>query len=593
MVNAAFVGVIVALLVLLGGAAAWTYYEANLRPVANVGGVEIRPDMVRARQALLHLRLDREERRLVDAVTAGDITSAAAGQRGQEIASRRQQVGVLAEGGLIDIIFQSQLAAEMGIVPSDEEIDQRQQRDLAGAERRHVQVIAIEPEVSEGAVFPTFRQQSVARERAEEALAALEAGRPWEEVAAEYSTDENAQSAGDLGFIGPVHTLDQFTIDALFQTPVGETTNLIRGDDSTYRIGRVVEVQAAGEDFTYADAVRSRVSEERHRQFIAWELASERLSRQVTDEALAATPEQLRLAHIRIENVQPGEEPGEDDEDQIHYSEILYSPNDDPITAPDLDENDPAWEPAREEAEAAVAELLAIEDTAQRLERFREIAREHSDNDITAPDGGDAGAVSRDIPPSEVGDALFDTAHDEDTLIGPVRAENGYYLLWFHERRDPPAIRLQQLVDALGQPGADFAALVGLYSDDEQSREEGGDIGWWTREMLNEIQDELGDTLYGLQAGGTSEPIAIGENTHLFHVVRHEARAIDADQARAIRLNAFSSWYSERKSEAERQGIIVRPGQPPEDDEDLEPGLDFGDEFGDDFGIDFGEEELP
>ena len=577
LVNAGFVAVIAIVVAILIGAAAWAYYDANIRALANVGGVEIRPDAARDRNALLLLRLDREERRVVQARAEDEITSSTAAVKLNEISTQREELQFTSLESLVDIIFQSQLAAQMGITVTPDDVAQREARELQGVERRHVQVIAVEPELSEGAVGPTFGQQRAALERAEQARAALEAGRPFSEVATEFNRDEDLPNNGDLGFITRANGLDRALLERLFELPVGEVSQVIRGEDGTYRVGQVVETRVDGTDPGFQAEIEQRMSLDRYRQFLEWEIAADRLRQRITDETMNGTFEQLRVSHIRIDNVSPDDEIGGEDEDQVHYSEILYAPADDPVTAPDLDEDDPAWEAARTEAEAALAELRAIEDETARLDRFREIAREDSDNEGTGAEGGDAGAVTADIPPSDVSDVLFEQQHEPETLLDAVRAENGYYLLWFHERQDPPSQRLAQLREALDGQTVDWPALVSEYSDDAQSRDEGGVIGWWTRDMLNQIKEELGDDLFALELGGISEPVGLGTSTHIFRVEERAERGIDPDQARFIRSSHFENWYSERKDQAEDDGVIRRA-----DDEEGDPGTDLGEDFDDD-----------
>ncbi|HWH37612.1 MAG TPA: peptidylprolyl isomerase [Candidatus Limnocylindrales bacterium] len=574
LVNVAFIGVIILGLLILVGAGALAYWEANLRPIANVGGVELRPDLVRDRQNLLLLRLNREENQIVQARAEDEIDSATAAQKINDVATRREELGFTAEEDLIDIIFKSQLAAQMGITVSAEDLAQREAEELSGVERRHVQVIVIQPETSEGAVGPTFAQQRAALERAEQARAALAAGQAFEDVAEQYNDDDTLPNGGDLGFITRANALETTLRQRLFQLAEGEVTPVLRGDDADYRIGRVVEIKPGGDDPTFRTEIEQRMSIERYRQFLEWEIAAERLERQVMQEALDATPEQLRLAHIRLENVLPDEDIAGDDEDQVSYSEIVYAPNDDMTTAPELDEDDPAWGEAEAEAEAAADELRAIEDQAERLERFREIAREISDNETTAVDGGEVGAVERDIMPSDIGDLLFDQQHGDETLLGPVRADAGWYLVWFHERRDPPSQRLEQLRQAIQQPGPDWEALVTEYSDDTQSRDGGGEIGWWTQSMLNQISEGLGDDLFELAVNAIHEPVGIGNSTHVFKVLERDSRPIDADQARFIRSSHFEEWYSDRKDQAEQDGTIRRADEVPDGGED--PGFDEG-----------------
>jgi parvulin-like peptidyl-prolyl isomerase len=570
LVNLAFAGVIVGLVVLLVGVAAWTYYVQNLRPVASVAGVEIPPGMVTDRFELAELRITREEARLRQAVTDNEIDPTTAQQRSQQLQAELDELQASAEESLIDLLFQEHLARDRGITVTPADIDARLAEELAGVERRRVQMIIVEPDAADPDA-PTYGEREAARLRAEEALRELNSGASFAEVAREYSTDQVTAPDGELGVISSSNPLDDTFRGDLFDLEQGETTDVIRGADGAYRIGRVTEIMPGGEERRFLDDVLERMSMERYRQFLAWEISADRLRDNLAEELLGGAVEQLRLSHIRIDTT--AEASDEEDEGEVHYSEILVAPNDEPDDAPELPEDDPAWAAAEQEAQEIFDELNAIIDIGQRQERFRALAREKSDSLITGEDGGDAGFVGRDLLPEEVGNALFDEELEADQLLGPVRDENGFYVLWFHERREPAAKRLADLKAALEQPDPDWSELVAEYSDDDQSRDEDGDIGWWTRAMLDQVDADLADKLFVLSGGDISPAIELGNSTHVFLIAEDTQRELDADQRWFLRNDAFEMWYGDRKEEAEDSGVIRRA------DEEDEPGVDdFSDE---------------
>ena len=57
--------------------------------------------------------------------------------------------------------------------------------------------------------------------------------------------------------------------------------------------------------------------------------------RSVADELLGVATEQLRLSHIRIDTGETDGESPAPEEGEVHYSEILVAPGDDPDTAPE------------------------------------------------------------------------------------------------------------------------------------------------------------------------------------------------------------------------------------------------------------------
>ena len=566
-VTAVFVTLIVLLVLILLAAIGLTWYNDNLRPIARVGSVEILPATVRDRAALLQERLQRREGQLRVAQQDGEITLELMTERLSELEQQAQQIGTTAVEGLIDVMYQSQLAAaERGIAVSDADIEQRTVQEVSGPERRHVLAIFVEPAAADEESSPTLAERQAALERAQTALEQVRSGRPFADVAAEFSTDPSKDAGGDYGTISEAAPIDERWSEALFELAQGETTEVIRGNDGIYRIGQVVEV-VPGQEQPGARAELFRIiPEQRYREFVSYEIAADRLMEEIVAEAVSATPEQVRLGNIFIEGLFTGDEIGEG---EVAYSEIVYAPGDDLTTAPNLDAADPQWEAARVEAEAAATELRAITDPDQLAERFAAIAAADSDSPSAAEDG-EVVFTTRGLLPTAVGDALFDEEHQANELIGPIRAEAGYWLILFDELREAPEQRVQQVIDLTSQPDADFAAIAREHSDGPDA-EDGGDVGWVTREQLN---PELGEQIFALQAGQVSGPIDPGGQSaghYIFKVYERVTRPLDPDQLSDIRAGAFERWYGPKKEEAEASGVISRTGEEPEE---LDPGVD-------------------
>lgn len=578
LVTAGFAAVVVSLVLILVGAIAWNYYEQNIRPVARVGPTEIAPQLARDRLALLDLRISREEGRLGEMRTSQEIDQATFNLRMQDLRTRSQELQFGATENLIDLIFQAQLAEQEGISVSQADIEAAVSREFSGPERRRIEVVIVEPAklAEDGTVTSAIRRQALTR--AQEALAALDAGTPFATVAAQYSTHDSASAGGEYGVISQDNPLDRDFVPAVFDLAEGEWTGVIAGQDGIYRIGRVTGIEPRQPDPGYQDRLLARMSNDRVRQLVGWEVAADRLKEMIVERELSGPTEQIHLAHIFIENTAVDEDDEEptDEDGEIHYSEILLSPNDDPEGAEDLESTDPAWEAARVEAEGFAAELRAVADVEARGERFAEIARTESDSAISSPDGGDVPFTSRDLMPDIVADALFDAQHQPGDIVGPILGETGYYVLMFHEHRGSPLQRLEQLKAEVAA-GGDWNELVAKYSDTDEDPPGDGEIGWFTREMLTGLEEEIVEQIFGLQAGQVSEPIELGTSTHIFKALERRVRPLDPDQVLRIRDplgGAFENWYSDKKEEAERQGVIVRPGQEPDDDGDLLPGED-------------------
>jgi len=565
-VSALFIGLIAIVVLILLGAIGLAWYNDNLRPLARVGGVEIGPQIFRNSIALEQWRINTEGNRLTTAQINGEIDQETLATKTGELEQRRQALATTGLDDLVDEIYQSQLAPAEGVTITEADVDAQLAEEVAGLEKRHAFEIVVEPEVGEGEeATPSIAQQRAALERAEAALAALESGRNFADVAREFSTADSAATGGDIGFISKLSASDAQWAEELFQLELNGTTPVVRGADGSYRIGTVTEIQAAGEQAGLRDELTKLVPEPQLRDLLRYEVAAEGLNDKITDAALAAEPDQARLAIIYIAGIFTDDP--EDAEGEIDYSEIVFAPNDDLEIAPELPAEDAAWGKALEDAQAVYDELAALTGD-EREARFAAIAPETSDSP-TGEDGGAVGFTTRSLPPEAVAAELFDKQHEPGDLLGPVRGDAGYYVIQFHERRDSPQQRVETVKNLLAQPGADFAAIAEEWSDGPEA-EDGGEIGWVTKDQLDET---LRDPVFSLEPGGVTDVLELAEEHYFVKVLEKGKRALDADQIPDIRLNAFDNWYAPKKEQAKTDDVIVIAGEP-EDDTTLEPGED-------------------
>jgi parvulin-like peptidyl-prolyl isomerase len=552
--TALFVLVIGAIVLILLLAIGFDWYDKNVRAVARVGSVEIGPQLLTDRLELEQWRIQLERNRLTTASIDHQIDAATLASRNSELDQRATALQTTGLDDLVDIIYKSQLAVPEGISVTEADVDAAIAKEFNSVERRHVLAIFVEP----GADKPDTEDLSntdrlVALQRAQDALAAIQSGRPWADVAREFSTDQSAQNGGDYGVVSEIGVVDPDFGARLFELPVGGTTGIVRGTDGTYRIGQVTEIIDAPEEPGLRDGLLKSVPDQSLRQIVRYEVAADKLGDKITDAALTATPEQVRIAIIYIEGIPSGDP--EDAQGEVDYSEIVFAPKNDLTTAPDLPKEDPAWEAARVEAQATYDELAALPIGDVRVAKFREIATANSDSP-TKDDGGAAGFISRGIAPTEVGKALFDTAHLPGDLIGPIRDEAAWYVLLFHERRDSPDQRIATVKAELAKPGADFTALAKLYSDGPEA-DDGGEVGWVSRDQLAE---ELVDKVFALSVGQVTEPLELGEGNYFIKVEEKTTRPLDPDQVsgpEGVRATAFANWYGPKRDEAEANGTIV------------------------------------
>jgi parvulin-like peptidyl-prolyl isomerase len=558
LVNVLFVGMIGVLLLILVGAVALTWYEQNLRPVARVGSVEISPGTARAyvgyRQALLTLR----EGELRQAQINGEISSATFSTLLSQLNSEASQLSSTAINDLIDRTYQAQLAAAQGISVSDADVDAELAKVTAAPERRHVLAIFVAPS-HEGDGAVTLADERAALAKAQEAKAALDAGQDFGAVARQYSTDASAVNGGDYGQVIALGGVDRDWIDALFALPEGGTTDIIKGADGVYRIGRVDAITPGATSPDARSKLFSDASEEQVREFIHDELAARALRRQVVAEALSGTPDQVHLWAIYLAGQKSEDDPTAT-QGEISYYEIVFAPNHDLTAASPPPSDDPAWAAAKQRADNAYAQLSAITDPEQRATRFKELASDASVSDgAFTGEGGHQDFTTRDLLPDALGNALFEGSHEHNDVIGPVQTEAAWYLLMYDEKRPSFEQRLATVQAALAAPGADFATVAREHSEGPQ-KDDGGEFGWFTRDMLTET---IVDPIFALQAGQNSDPIELGAGTYIFHVSEHQQRTLDPDQAQTLRDSAFDNWYGPKRDAADQDGTIVITGAQP------------------------------
>jgi parvulin-like peptidyl-prolyl isomerase len=570
-VTVMFVVAILAIVVILVGAIGLAWYNDNLRPLARVGSVEIGPQQLRDHVKLRQWRIQTEMNRLTQANIDQQIDAPTLQQKMTALQTEQEGIGSTALDDLVDLIYQNQLAATEGITVTDADVDAALAKEFNSVEKRHVLAIFVKPGSPDA--DPTEQLSNsdriAALQKAEEALAAINAGRPWADVAREFSSDPSAANGGDYGTVSEISVVDEEWGDRLFELPLNGTTGVVRGQDGTYRIGRVTEIVEAPEQPGLREQLREDVSDNAVRELVRQEVTAQKLNDKITNAALAETPEQARIALIYIEGLSTGD--AEEAEGEIDYSEIAFAPNDSLEVAPELPEGDAAWEVAKNQAQAAYDQIMGLTAGELRTEKFREIAS--TDNDSpSAEEEGAVGFQTRSLPPTEIADALWDTPHQPNDILGPIKTDAAWYIILFHERRDSPDQRVAKVKEELAKPGADFSAIAKQYSDGPEA-EEGGEVGWVSRSQL---ADDIVDKVFELAVGQVSEPLELGEGQYFIKVEETMNRALDPDQIPEIRASAFDTWYGPKRDEAEAAGTIVFAGDTGEevDPEDLDPGLD-------------------
>jgi parvulin-like peptidyl-prolyl isomerase len=102
---------------------------------------------------------------------------------------------------------------------------------------------------------------------------------------------------------------------------------------------------------------------------------------------------------------------------------------------------------------------------------------------------------------------------------------------------------IQAAIDA----GTEFAEIAKTYSEDTETSDKGGDLGWFAKGMVTRLDIER--DVFTLAVGKVSAQKSDASQTVWYKLLeRDESRALDDDQKKKISENAFSYWYQGQKT---------------------------------------------
>lgn len=584
-VTAGFVGLIAVAVLVLIGSLGIEYYGSHLAAIATVDGVSISKDQWNDQQKVDAYRINATLSSLQSAVAAGTIDQQSASQYQQYLQQQQQSIPQTAATELIDGALQTALAGKMGVVVSDADVEAQIAKEATTPEQRKVLAIVIQPGATPAAASPTpgasaaagspgpsaapgtaapdgstppsaaptpaassgptEAQRAAAKAAADQALAALEAGQPFDQVAKEYSTDPSASNGGDFGYINATDTTDPAWVAALFKLPLNGTTEVIQGADGAYRIGRVTDIVAARTDPNYQQSIQQAgVSLAAYRQAVRDRLVAQKLQDAIVKQATAGDIAQVHAWEIEVATTDAQGTPITAPE--VRASHILYSPNGDPSAASSVPTSDPTWAAAKQKAQATADKLRAITDPAQRAAEFAAIAKAESNDTGSGASGGDLGWFTRAAMVPEFATPLFTGTHSTDEIIGPVKTQYGYHVILYVGERPAPSGRIAQIQQELAAPNADFAAIAKADSD-AQDASTGGDMGWVAPLQLDQATEKV---LFGLTPGQVGSPVTTQSGIYLYMVSEKSTRPLDATQITTLQSSAFTNWYTVQKAAA-------------------------------------------
>jgi parvulin-like peptidyl-prolyl isomerase len=538
LINLGFFIAIVLSVVILVGYAAWSWYDDHFGAAATVNGQVITKDELRNRLKIEDFNLTYVERRISTLLALGRVTSDDAQRQLDIISQRRQQLTQLTLERLVDTALQAKLAADNGVTVTDQDVD-AQLADLATtSEERHVWMIEVQPNADAVTGEVTPEQKRIALGDAQRALARLKAGESWEDVARTVSTSGNAPQAGDLGWLAKQSGYDAPFMDAVFSVDQNATTEVIEGDDGTYRIGRYTESAAAEVDPNFqSDITDAGILLADYRVAARGDVVRTKLSDKIVADLSAPGPQR----HV-LEIYLPVPDAAASSEASVKVRHILFAPNDDTTKASELKPDDPAWAKAKAEADAAYAELKL------HPEKFDSMARTLSDERTARQTGGKQPWYNSGSSVDEafLGAILADGL-TPGQILAPVKSTFGWHVIQFMRPTGDGDRAWLESLKAKATTEALFRQLATDNTEGDGSKD-GGDIGWIAK---GQLADALDKAIFATPVGSMSDVTEVtSDGTYLFRIIAEEQRSPTKDQLKIFKDSGFSNWYTKQKEAA-------------------------------------------
>ncbi len=130
------------------------------------------------------------------------------------------------------------------------------------------------------------------------------------------------------------------------------------------------------------------------------------------------------------------------------------------------------------------------------------------------------------------------------------------------KQAEEEALKLAQEIKAKLDAGADFAELAKEYSEDPGSKDQGGDLGWFTH---GSMVPEFEKAAFSLEPGQISDPVKTTFGYHIIQVLErdpnHPRAEADIDQDKQ---QCFEDWLAQRRAEAKIERHWSADKIPPE-----------------------------
>jgi parvulin-like peptidyl-prolyl isomerase len=110
-----------------------------------------------------------------------------------------------------------------------------------------------------------------------------------------------------------------------------------------------------------------------------------------------------------------------------------------------------------------------------------------------------------------------------------------------------------QAIQSELKAGRNFGELVSLYSEDPETKDKGGDLGWFP---VDRLPPQIEDVVLSLSPGEFSDVITTQTGYMVLQVVAREVREVESDQVRQEQLAALLSQLQAERSRAEIEVLV-------------------------------------
>ena len=543
LINAGFFLAIGISVLILVGYAGWSWYDDHFGAAATVDGQVISKDDLRNRLKIESFRLDYVGQRIQTLQAQGRIKPADAQQQLQFIAQRRNQLASLTLDRLVDNKLQAKLAGDDGIAITDDDIDKQLLDEATIGEMRHIWMISVEPEVDDVTGEATDAEKQKARKAAQDALAKLNQGQSWEDVARTTDTTGLAQQSGDLGWLQKDSGYDDKFMAAVWATETGKPTAVVEGADGVYRIGRYTETAPEQVDSTFQQQVETAgISLADYRVAAKGDVVRRKLS----DKVVADMQQPGKQRHVLEIYLPPNPGSGAGNEPGVKVRWIVFAPNDKTEGADKVPATDPSWAKALADANAEFARLRV------NPSNFDAVARSQSDEASAASTGGKQPWIyATTTIDTAIKNAVLAEGLTNGQVLPPVKGELGWYVIQFmRPEGDGDEAFLTDLADTLTSD-AQFRQAAKDWSEGKGAKD-GGDIGWIMPGELSQTSNDLDQAVINTAVGSDSDVIAVQNGgTYLLRILGEETKTPTEDQISLIKDNGFNYWYAQKKGAAD------------------------------------------